>query len=424
MGNPSLKALRSFARRHRVLVVIFGVVTVLVGVFSVYLVVRETRQEKQAFRLNVPVPNGRAPFALALYQSLGVRMVPGHTLSWLHNGTVFDGLVGEITRARSSVHIVIYIWEKGAASDRVSQALIDRAKSGVSCRIVIDAFGSPDFATVQEPLVRAGCKVLVFRPSPEDEFARNHRKIVVVDGRVAFTGGFGIRDDWMGDGVRDEGWRDANVRFAGPAVADAQQAFAENWQEAGGELLGAQEFPKLNGLLPSDGSNPTDPAATLGTAHAAFVTSTGAAALTRAERLMQLLVASAKRRIWISNAYFVPTEGIAELLGQKAERGVDVRLLAPGKKSDSKTALGAQHVEYGTLQKRGVRVWEYTPSMMHAKTMLVDDELVSVGSINLEPLSLTKLDEAALVVADRDFAAQLARTFENDCRHARELSAR
>jgi cardiolipin synthase len=103
---------------------------------------------------------------------------------------------------------------------------------------------------------------------------------------------------------------------------------------------------------------------------------------------------------------------------------VDVRLLAPGKKSDSKTALGAQHVEYGTLQKRGVRVWEYTPSMMHAKTMLVDDELVSVGSINLEPLSLTKLDEAALVVADRDFAAQLARTFENDCRHARELSAR
>jgi cardiolipin synthase len=410
------KALRDFVRRHRTLVVTLGVLLVLAGGVSAYLVVRENRQEQQAFRLKVPVPNAGAPFALALYQSLGVRMLPGHAVSWLDNGKVFDVLVGEIERARSSVHVVMYIWEKGAASDRVANALIGRAKAGVSCRIVIDAFGSPDFAsTVQEPLVQAGCKVLAFRPSPtEDELGRNHRKIVVVDGRVAFTGGFGIRDDWMGDGVHDEGWRDANVRFTGPAVTDAQQAFAENWQEAGGELLGAGEFPGLAGL-DGGGAEPQ------GNARAAFVTSTGSETLTRAERLTQLLVASATRRIWISNAYFVPSEGISELLGQKADQGLDVRVLAPGKKSDSKTAFGAQHVEYGTLQKRGVRVWEYTPSMMHSKTILVDDELVSVGSINLEPLSLTKLDEAALVVSDRDFARQLAATFENDCDHAREL---
>ena len=365
--------------------------------------------EADSFQLRASVPPRGAPFASAVYQSLGVRMTTGHDVAWLDNGVVFDRIVEEIERAKTSVHLLLYIWEKGSASDRVTTALVERAKAGVRCRILVDDFGSPDFMdTVAPPLVEAGCEVRVFRPLPGiDKLARNHRKLVVVDGRVAITGGFGIRDNWLGDGVHDDGWRDANARFAGPAVNEAQQGFAENWQEAGGDLLPAEDFPEV---APS------------GHARAAFVTSTASPVLTRSERLTQLMIAAATKRIWISNAYFVPSRAILELLGRKASEGVDVRLLTAGKKSDSKTSFGAQQMEYGDLVERGMRIWEYQPSMMHAKTMLVDDALVLVGSINLEPLSLNKLEEVALVVDDRAFAEELAASFASDCTQAKEIS--
>lgn len=372
----------------------------------------KSEQEKEAFQLRVAVPSEGAGFASALQQSLGVPMRPGHDVALLSNGAVFDGLEQEIRKAKSSIHVLLYIWEKGAASDRIVAAISSRAKAGVACRIVVDAFGSPDFAKdVQPALSAAGCDVRIFRPLPGsgDKLARNHRKVVVVDGRVGFTGGFGIRDSWLGDGVTGDGWRDANVRFTGPAVSDAQQAIAENWQEAGGALFPPDAFP----ASPPDGSGP---------ASAAFVASTISPVLTRSERLVQLMIQAAKRRLWIANAYFVPSKAILEMIKRKASEGVDVRLLMPGKKSDSKASAGAQHVEYGSLVERGVRVFEYMPSMMHAKTMVVDDELSVVASINLDPLSLNKLEEVALVVQDKAFAAQLAKTFEDDLTHARAVT--
>jgi cardiolipin synthase len=190
---------------------------------------------KQAFELRAAIPDQGPAFASALQQSLGVELRPGHQVTLLPNGAVFDALDQEIRKAQKSVHILLYIWEKGAASDRVVSALVERAKAGVACRILVDDFGSPDFVkTVQPALVGAGCEVRIFRPLPGhgDKLARNHRKVVVVDGRVGFTGGFGIRDNWLGDGVTGDAWRDTNVRFTGPAVTGAQQAIAENWQEA------------------------------------------------------------------------------------------------------------------------------------------------------------------------------------------------
>ena len=363
-------------------------------------------EASKPFELRVAIPSQGAPFASALQQALGVQLRPGHDLTLLSNGAVFDGLDQEIRKAQSSIHVLLYIWEKGAASDRIVAAITERAKTGVACRIVIDDFGSPDFKKdVQPALAAAGCEVRVFRPLPGngDKLARNHRKVVVIDGRVAITGGFGIRDSWLGDGVTNDGWRDANVRFTGPAVAEAQQAIAENWMEAGGALFPAAAFPAQEAAGP---------------ASAAFVASTVSPVLTRAERLVQLVVQAAKRRLWIANAYFVPSDAILEMLKRKASEGVDVRLLMPGKKNDSKASAGAQHKEYGSLVERGVHVFEYEPSMMHAKTMVVDDELAIVASINLEPLSLNKLEEVALVVQDRAFASTLASTFEADLKHA------
>ena len=369
----------------------------------------------RGFELKVTVPGDEGGLSLALYQSLGLRLAPGHTVDVFENGAVFEALERDIRTAKSSLHLLFYIWEKGVASDRISSALEARARAGVKCRIVVDDLGSPDFGRDVEPvLARAGCDVRVFRPRKmRNTLARNHRKLAIIDGALAYTGGFGIRDNWLGDGKSGDHWRDTSVRFAGPAVAEAQQAFAENWQEAGGELLPDNAFP----ALASTKAPSTQGGALLS---ASFVSSTGSSELTRAERLTQLLIAAAKRRIWIENAYFVPTHAISELLCRKAKQGVDVRLLVPGKKSDSKTSFGAQHVEFGALLEHGVRVFEYQPTMLHAKTMLIDDQLALVGSINLDPLSLSHLEEAALVTVGRPVVDSLARAFSADCLYALE----
>jgi len=369
----------------------------------------------RGFELQVTVPGAGDGLALALYQSLGLRLTPGHSVDVLENGAVFEALERDILGAKSSLHLLFYIWEKGAASDRISSALEARARAGVKCRIVVDDLGSPDFGRDVEPaLARAGCDVRVFRPQKiSNTLARNHRKLAIIDGTLAYTGGFGIRDNWLGDGVHGDHWRDTSVRFSGPAVAEAQQAFAENWQEAGGELLPEAAFPAL--------ASPVAPSTPSGASLlASFASSTGSAELTRAERLTQLLIVAAKRRIWIENAYFVPTHAISELLCRKAKQGVDVRLMVPGKESDSKTSFGAQHVEFGALLKGGVRVFEYQPTMLHAKTMLIDEELALVGSINLDPLSLSHLEEAALVTVGRPVVGALARAFSADTLQAQE----
>ena len=350
------------------------------------------------------IPDRGEAFSDALFQTVATPMRGGHDIDLVHNGEVFDAIEGDIAGAKTSIHVLVYIWEDGAASDRIVAAIVPRARAGVECRVLVDAFGSPDFLEDVAPALEdAGCQVREFRPIVE--VARSHRKIVVVDGRIAYTGGFGMRDDWLGSGREEDEWRDVAVRFRGPAVREAQQGFAESWIEAGGGLLPAQAFPEL------------EPA---GRARAAFVTSTGAPVITRAERLTQLMIAAADERIWIANAYFVPSRPICDELAEKAAQGVDVRVLTAGRKSDSKTSWGTQNSRYGELLEHGVRVWEYEPTMMHAKTMVVDDQLSVVGSINLDPLSLRELDEAALVIEDAPTNEQLARAFEADCEHADE----
>lgn len=409
MNTHVVSLLRAGWRRAGKLVLGFILGAVAAAGFALGLPWCRSGRAEIAYALHGPVPSSGAGLENAVYQTLGVQLQAGHRVELLDNGAIFDALIADIARARNSVHIVMYIWEKSRASDRLCAALVERARAGIACRLVIDDFGSGDFATeVQPALSAAGCEVRLFRPLPAgDLLARNHRKIVIVDGKVAFTGGFGVRDNWLGDGVHDEAWRDSNVRFTGPAVRAAQQAFAENWQEAGGALLPETAFP-----APS----------TTGPVTAAFVTSTASPVVTRAERLSQLVIAAATRRLWITNAYVVPSRAMFELLISKAKAGVDVRILLPGIKSDSKPALIAQHKEYPELVRAGIRVWEYTPSMIHSKTMLADDELAVVGSINLDPLSLDKLEESALLINDRNLTSELARRFDADARRANELT--
>ena len=366
------------------------------------------RSPQNEYRLDGKVPPPGKGFDTALFQAVDVRMKPGNAVDPVDNGQVFQAALEEIGKARKSIHILTFIWSDGRISNQLIDAISARTHLGVECRVLADAIGSIGFDDVRKRLEKAGCQVHMARPLPTDEtLARVHRKIMVIDGRVGITGGFGIKDQWDGDGLHDDPpmWRDSNLRVRGPAVLDMQRAFSENWQEASGRLLPADAFPE-----PEDA----------GEAEAAFMTSTAHAIATNNDKLTQLFINAATKRIWIANAYFVPSAPILEALARKAREGVDVRVMAAGDKTDTKPYLPSQRARMDDLVRAGARAFEYEPAMMHGKVMIVDDRLVAVGSCNLDALSLNKMDEGALIVDDPRLNAEEARRFLADLDHSKE----
>jgi cardiolipin synthase len=273
-----------------------------------------------------------------------------------------------------------------------------------------DPLLSVHFDRIRMRLSSIGCDVREFRPfGPGSLWSlsyRNHRRMVIVDGQVALVGGFGVWRSWEGDVRTPEEWRDVDVRIQGPSVTALQQHFAADWQEAGGPLLPPEAFPEVQAE---------------GGAKVAFVASRGDINLSQNDRMFQLLIASAHRRLWIANSYFIPSTAIVKALVAKAKEGVDVRVLVPGKMHDEKPVRLAQLSTYGPLLEGGVRIYEYGPAMMHAKTVLVDEQFVEVGSSNLDPLSLKRNLEICAVIQDRDLALQYGADFATDLSHAREI---
>jgi len=359
------------------------------------------------------LPPGRDALSLALLQTTGVPLRAGNRVELIRNGEVFDVVEEEILAAASSVHIVMYIWQPGAPSDRVLRALGNR-RAGVTCRVLVDPLQSQRFDEVSQRLSALGCEWRVTRPiegaigelDARRMVARNHRKIVIRDGRVGLTGGFGIWRSWLGDGRTPEGWRDTSVRVWGPAVREMQLAFAQNWQEAGGPLLPASALP--------------DPEPH-GQAGAAFIASSPGIVVSDAERMTALSIHAARERLWITNAYFIPSTAQVEMLVAKARAGVDVRVLVPGRFMDMAPVLAAQRSTYSRLLEAGVRIWEYEVSMLHAKTMVIDRHLSVVGSTNLDPVSMRSADEGSLMVDDATLADALARDFLEDLGYSREI---
>ena len=373
---------------------------------------------RHEMRTRLSIPPGAEGFSFALYQSLGVGLQSGHRAQLLLNRDLFDALEAAIRAARQSVHIQVYIWRPCEVSDRICAALEERARAGVACRVVVDPIGSEQISgdkdfdqKIERRLTAAGCEVHYYRPLKGKVagrlMSRNHSKIAIIDGRIGFTGGFGIWRVWDGDGLSREAWRDTNIRVEGPAVRSLQLAFARSWQECGGNLLPPEAFPSL----PESGP-----------ARAAFAASHGQLGITDAERMCRLVMNAANHRLWIANAYFTPVKSILEVIDSQRERGVDVRLLTPGPVHDVPLIRASQRATYERLLRKGVRVFEYQPSMMHAKTMLVDDWLSVIGSTNLDALSLNKLGEGSMLVADRTLASELERAWAQDMQHAREIT--
>jgi cardiolipin synthase len=355
-----------------------------------------------------PPPAGA--FAERLEAATGAALVGGNEVKPIENGAVFDAMVEDIAAARRHVHIVTYIWrgERGP-SRRITDALLGRAR-GVECRIVVDPFGSLKLDGGQRrELEQSGCEVRSYglredlRPT-----ARNHRKVVVVDGASAITGGWGIHTSWEGDGLSKDAWRDSSVWVRGPVVAQMQRAFEQSWRESGGAPLPASAYPEI----PSHGAT-----------RAAFVASSPRGDRpSAAEAMTRLLVSSATRRLWIANSYFVPDDALQDLIADRARNGVDVRVLAPGAVHDVPPVRAGQRATYARLLEAGVRIHEYQPSMMHSKTILVDDRWVAVGSTNMDALSFDRLEEGSIVAESPALARHLERRLSADFRRSDEVT--
>ena len=363
----------------------------------------------------VSVSPNAVPFSQVIATATARSFEPSHAINLVRNGAIFDVMEEELARARVHIHIVMYIWKPGKASDRVLAVLAERRRAGIPVRIVVDRLGCRGGFTdeVLPKLEEMGCEVKLFhvpgRVGLAKSASRNHRKIVVVDGRVGIAGGWCLWDKFLGNGRAREEWRDINVRVRGPCVRFMQQAFLENWRECGGALPPPHQLPW--------------PDQSAGDLPCTFVHSSGGEPGTpKARALVRALLPSAQRRLWISCAYFAPDDEQVELLRARAKAGIDVRVLVPGPIHDVPPVREAGRAVYAPLLEAGVRIWEYQPSMLHSKSMVVDEGLCVVGSINLEPMSLNVLEEASVLFWSAEHADRLAADFEEDASYSKEIT--
>jgi cardiolipin synthase len=280
--------------------------------------------------------------------------------------------------------------------------------------LLLDAFGSQDLSGKwADDLRRAGVEVAFLRPlhwyTLQKAAERSHVRVVVVDGRVGYTGGFGLADYWLGNGHAENEWRESNARFQGSSVAQLQAMFASGWAEATGQLITGDVF------------FPPQSFADVGSVRAAILASVPTTGSTPAERFMALSITGARRTLYITNSYFVPDDDFRKLLVRAAKAGVDVRVLTAGDKSDVKTTVYAGRARYPELLVGGVRIYEYLPTMMHAKTFVVDGIWSTIGSLNFDNRSLVFNNESNIVALDERVGASLDSLFMDDLRYSKEI---
>jgi len=368
---------------------------------------RHRRESGHGYTLRGDCPPGTDGFLRAAEALTGAPISWGSDVDLLINGDqIFPCYLDTIRSAQKTVCLLTYIYWSGEIADQVADALCERARAGVECNVIIDAVGGIklDKGTIDR-MVDAGVRVSRFRP-PKPYAARRlanrtHRKILVADGSVGLTGGVGIAEEWTGDAQDPDHWRDTHVRVCGPVVRGLFGAFAENWLEATGEVLAGDDY--LPDLEQREHGGPM-----------MVVRSSAGVGDTNVEALYYLAIAAAQERIDLTAAYFAPRPAFIEALQDAAERGVRVRVLVPGPEIDKPPVRMAGRAAYDELLGAGIEIYEYQPTMLHAKTMVVDDIWSSVGSVNFDNRSFQLHDEATLCVQSRAFAGRLTDEFERD----------
>jgi cardiolipin synthase len=337
----------------------------------------------------------------------------GAPISWgdeaalLINGdAIFPAYLETIRGARRTLCLTTYVYWRGDIAHEVADALCERARAGVEVNVIIDAVGGLQMeSALVAQMEDAGVRVVRFRPARAYAVRRlthrTHRKLLVADGTVGLTGGVGIAEEWTGDAHDADHWRDTHVRVRGPVVRGLFGAFAENWLEATGEALAGDGY--LPDVEKSDGGGPM-----------MVVRSSAGVGDTNVEALYYLAIAAARETLDLTAAYFVPRPAFTDALCAAAERGVRVRVLVPGRHIDKGPVRIAGRAAYDQLVECGVQVWEYRPTMLHAKSMTVDGAWATVGSVNFDNRSFQLNDEATLCVLSDEFAGRLTAQLERD----------
>jgi cardiolipin synthase len=345
----------------------------------------------------------------------GATLHEGNDVRVLVNGDeTYPSLWEDLRSARQSITLQTYFCKQGRMADTLAEIIMERSRAGVRVLFLFDAFGAQDLSdNYLDRLREAGVRVASFRPvhwySLHKAQHRSHIRVVVVDGCIGYTGGFGIDDNWFGDGKSEDQWRDTNVRFTGPAVAQLQATFTAGWVEATGELItGELFFPEI-------------PAVEESACMAALFHSAPTIGSTPAARFVALTISSARECLYITNSYFVPDEDIVEILVHAARRGVDVRVLTAGPTTDVKITRWAGRGRYQKLLEGGVRIYEYQPTMMHAKTLVADGLWSSIGTMNFDNRSLVFNDESNFLALDPAVGSRMNTLFHADLRSSREI---
>jgi cardiolipin synthase A/B len=347
----------------------------------------------------------------------GLHLTKGNAAEQMLNGDgTYPQLWRDLRSAKHTITVQMYYSQPGAVADTMAAILKERAKAGVRVLFVLDAFGSQNLKrSWADSLTAAGVEIGLLRQlhwySLHNASDRSHVRVVVVDGEIGYTGGFGLADYWLGDGKHKDQWRETNVRFEGPSVMDLQAAFAAAWAECTGELILGDTF------FPNKAFNDVDGGVRAGVFFASPTTGS-----TPAERFNALSIASAQHTLYVSNSYFVPDDDFRTLLLDARKRGVDVRILTVSKETDVKTTLWAGRSRYEELLKGGIRLYEYQPTMMHAKTFIIDGIWGSIGSMNFDNRSLAFNNESNFVFMDEQLGAQMDSTFMDDLTRATEIT--
>jgi cardiolipin synthase A/B len=344
---------------------------------------------------------------------LNSPILQGGQVAILQNGDAFyPAMLEAIRQAKDSVNFEVYIFEPDEVGRQFIDAFKERAQAGVEVRLLLDGFGGMKMTRrYRDELTQAGVTVSRFRPfglrSLVRFYKRTHRRAIVIDGRIAFTGGAAVSKKWKGNVTNRHEWRDSMTRVTGPMVAGIQSAFANNWVYCCGEVIaGPRFFPTLD-----RGPGPCG----------LSIVSSPSDAMQPIRLLFWVSFINARKRIWISNSYFIPDMRLRRAVADRARSGVDVRILVPGNHTDAVPVQAAGRSYYEELLSAGVRIFEFQAAMMHAKTAVVDSAWSVVGSANLDERSMELNEENVLGVADREFALAIERGVAEDFTRSREI---
>lgn len=389
--------------------------TLIVTILGTVLLLNLRSGEKQIrYKVKHEFPVEDPQFLRSIGQLLGPPVLPGNRITALHNGDrIFPAMLAAIAKARETITFETYIYWSGDVGRKFSEAFCERARAGVKVHVLLDAVGSGKIEeNYLDEMKSAGVEVERYHPVSWYTLTRinnrTHRKLLVVDGKIAFTGGVGIADAWQGNAGNPEHWRDSHYQLEGPAVAQMQAAFIDNWIKTRAMVLGGPAyFPEL---MPRGDS-------------LAQVFKSSSQEGSESVRLMYLLsIASATKSVLLQAAYFVPDDLAIETFVSARKRGVKVQIIVPGPHVDSHIVRSASRSLWGALLDAGVEIYEYQPSMYHCKVFIVDGVWVSVGSTNFDDRSFRLNDEANLNIYDATFAAEQTKVFEEDKSKSRRMT--